>query len=75
MTLGAVLGLLLAVLGWLPLVKNNPTPVAAAEQQVEPLAGLPVLPASEVILGKASWYGPGFDGKSTANGERFNQWS
>jgi rare lipoprotein A len=23
--------------------------------------------------GKASWYGPGFHGKRTANGERFNQ--
>jgi len=25
--------------------------------------------------GLASWYGPGFHGKSTANGERFNQWA
>lgn len=25
--------------------------------------------------GMASWYGPGFHGKSTANGERFNQWA
>ncbi len=23
--------------------------------------------------GKASWYGPGFHGRTTANGERFNQ--
>jgi len=23
--------------------------------------------------GKASWYGPGFDGKTTANGETYNQ--
>lgn len=23
----------------------------------------------------ASWYGPGFHGKRTANGERFNQWA
>ena len=25
--------------------------------------------------GLASWYGPNFHGKSTANGERFNQWA
>jgi rare lipoprotein A len=24
-------------------------------------------------IGKASWYGPGFHGKKTASGERFNQ--
>lgn len=26
----------------------------------------------EVRAGKASWYGPGFHGRKTANGERFN---
>jgi rare lipoprotein A len=25
--------------------------------------------------GKASWYGPGFHGRKTASGERFNQWA
>jgi rare lipoprotein A len=25
--------------------------------------------------GKASWYGPGFQGQLTANGERFNTWA
>lgn len=24
---------------------------------------------------KASWYGPGFHGRKTASGERFNQWA
>lgn len=24
-------------------------------------------------VGKASWYGPGFDGRKTASGERFNR--
>ena len=28
--------------------------------------------AEPVQSGKASWYGPGFHGKLTANGERFN---
>jgi rare lipoprotein A len=31
----------------------------------------PVQPL-KVWVGNASWYGPGFDGKQTANGERFN---
>jgi rare lipoprotein A len=26
-----------------------------------------------VVLGRASWYGPGYDGKRTASGERFDQ--
>jgi rare lipoprotein A len=30
-------------------------------------------PAADLLHGKASWYGPGFHGKQTANGERFNQ--
>ncbi|MBX3598357.1 MAG: septal ring lytic transglycosylase RlpA family protein [Rhizobiaceae bacterium] len=34
------------------------------------LAGTSVANAQ---CGKASWYGPGFHGRSTANGERFNQ--
>jgi len=25
--------------------------------------------------GEASWYGPGFHGRTTANGERYNQWA
>ena len=34
----------------------------------------PELPASGTIVeGIASWYGPGFDGKKTASGERFDQ--
>ncbi|MEO1295266.1 MAG: septal ring lytic transglycosylase RlpA family protein [Cyanobacteria bacterium J06636_16] len=28
---------------------------------------------SEVIYGSASWYGPGFHGRKTANGERFDE--
>jgi rare lipoprotein A len=29
--------------------------------------------ATQTYRGEASWYGPGFDGNLTANGERFNQ--
>ena len=28
--------------------------------------------AKPIQAGRASWYGPGFHGKQTANGERFN---
>jgi rare lipoprotein A len=29
-------------------------------------------PSAEIGRGKASWYGPGFEGKRTASGERFD---
>ena len=35
--------------------------------------GMLTLPA-EAAKVKASWYGPGFHGRLTASGERFNQW-
>ena len=31
--------------------------------------------ARSVFSGKASWYGPGFHGRLTANGERYNQYA
>ncbi len=36
--------------------------------------GLLIIPA-EAAKVKASWYGPGFHGRKTASGERFNQWA
>jgi rare lipoprotein A len=36
---------------------------------------LPVAVVSQVVSGMASWYGPGFHGGYTANGERFNQYT
>jgi len=30
------------------------------------------VPGAEIARGKASWYGPGFHGRRTANGERFD---
>lgn len=32
-----------------------------------------VTSANAMQTGKASWYGPGFDGRKTASGERFNR--
>ena len=37
-----------------------------------PDAAAPRSPGAEVGRGKASWYGPGFHGKRTASGERFD---
>ena len=55
-------------------------------QKDVPLVPLPALPPSpvetktdasskliEVVQGAASWYGPGFYGRTTANGERFRK--
>ena len=40
-----------------------------------PLASTTALPSKliEVVQGAASWYGPGFYGRTTANGERFRR--
>ena len=58
-------GLLVAVLVVLGLASlaeetSAPEPVARGSES-EAILGLPTLTASEVIVGKASWYGPGFD--------------
>ena len=45
-------------------------------QDVRTVAPVRPLPASkliEVVHGAASWYGPGFYGRTTANGERFSK--
>ena len=45
-------------------------------QDVRTVAPVRPLPASkliEVLQGAASWYGPGFYGRTTANGERFSK--
>ena len=41
------------------------------EEQVIPLHNQPLI--ARTFGGKASWYGPGFHGRLTANGERYNQ--
>ncbi len=33
----------------------------------------PPLQIAQAVTGEASWYGPGFHGRTTANGEKFNQ--
>jgi len=41
---------------------------------IKPSYRQPIALVSQVITGMASWYGPGFHGGTTANGERFNQY-
>jgi len=57
-----------AAIRWVPLM------FLIAPVMEAPLVALksePVKPI-KVWVGNASWYGPDFDGKKTANGERFN---
>jgi rare lipoprotein A len=47
-------------------VKQAPTNVAAGKKEVKAIA------KNKAFSGNVSWYGPGFDGRKTASGERFN---
>lgn len=47
--------------------------MGAAVVTGQPPAGLQ--PTGAVLKGIASWYGPGFHGNTTANGERYNQYA
>jgi rare lipoprotein A len=59
---------------------NTPAPAAAPLPDKLPLAGVPDAEAGllsgeiprEFQQGKASWYGPRFNGRRTASGERYN---
>jgi rare lipoprotein A len=46
---------------------------ATAPQVRNPVAPTAQTPAESSLTGIASWYGPGFDGHRTANGEVYNQ--
>ncbi len=51
-----------AALAWLPACASH-----------RPPAALPPLPPGTTQSGIASWYGPGYHGKRTSSGERFDQ--
>jgi rare lipoprotein A len=57
-----------AAIRWVPLMFLI---APAMEAPLVALKSEPVKPL-KVWVGNASWYGPNFDGKKTANGERFN---
>jgi rare lipoprotein A (peptidoglycan hydrolase) len=60
-----------------PVGENAPPPVPSTPPEPAPAkpASAPeaAAPKPEVEEGVASWYGPGFDGKPTANGEVYDQ--
>lgn len=72
--LASVLGVGLLALGLALLVLQTPVPTVAA-QSGEALGPLPTLAASEVVVGKASWYGPGFHGRPTSSGTLYNRYA
>lgn len=65
----SVLGVALVFLGLALLCYEAPMPTLAQEDE------LAVLPPDEVIVGQASWYGPGFDGRPTASGVPYNRYA
>lgn len=52
-----------------PVATIQNQPVASEQAQLVAVSGRVL----KTLQGRASWYGPGFDGRRTANGERFNQ--
>lgn len=52
-----------------PLVSENEADIALKP----PAADLSLIEYEDLGIMKASWYGPGFHGRKTANGERFDQ--
>lgn len=61
-----------ALIGLLALAGLAGEGVAEPGPRVSPGTGRAVSTKPVKRLGKASWYGPGFHGKKTASGERFN---
>ena len=53
---------------------SAPAPITQ-DSEADTILGLPALTASEVIVGKASWYGPGFHGRPTASGVPFDRFA
>ena len=56
------------------------SPVSEIENMPEPEPVVEAAPVQQVAIvsstvGRASWYGPGFNGRRTANGETFNQYA
>ena len=55
---------------------DNPAPIVSGTMRPYQIRGRWYYPAEDADyeeVGMASWYGPGFDGRPTATGERFDQ--
>ena len=64
---GALIGTL-AFVGWQPGDRSGEQGKQTSQEK-----GTPAAKPNHKEVGEASWYGPGFHGKETANGESFNQ--
>src|SRR3989337_3019074 len=67
--IAGVLGVGALALALLLFEASAPT-IAQVQDVVNPE---PSLEACQVLVGKASWYGPGFDGRPTASGVPYNR--
>lgn len=56
-----------------PLTQVQGKQIAQGDSRMDNLAGAGVKNLRKAAQGIASWYGPGFHGRRTASGERFNQ--
>lgn len=61
------------LLGLLMLSACKSKPSATQVKQTPQPAETPIPEATHKEVGEASWYGPGLQGKQTANGDRFDQ--
>lgn len=61
-------------LGWVVLLGLGMLLAAGCSPVRRPRVAAPAPVASNVQEGIASWYGPGFHGKRTSSGERFDQY-
>ena len=56
-----------------PVAKAEEPAPQAPEQKPAPVTPIKAEEPDEQMIGIASWYGPGFQGEKTANGENYNQ--
>ncbi|AFY36988.1 rare lipoprotein A [[Leptolyngbya] sp. PCC 7376] len=54
---------------------GNAEPITEVVGKPKPKVVAPVVNVLRSFTGHASWYGPGFHGRLTANGERYNQYA
>jgi rare lipoprotein A len=60
----------------LRLLGEATAPAAQLEEEpIQMLSSSPTVEPAEVIVGKASWYGPGFHGRPTSSGVPYNRYA
>lgn len=69
----ALLVVSVATCGSAPRIEPSMTAAPGNTSQPQSTPQPAVIESATIATGNASWYGPGFDGKTTASGEIFNQ--